>query len=491
VTAIEELAAQADKTRRDRWGRYLVVPPKGGKPVGYTRVSTIAKTLDDGTALGPWKATASVVGAFRRPGLMARWQALIAEHADPWYGSDQSKAECKRLVEECMQAGGSTDRASIGSSLHKLCELHDLGASPMVVDPTTAADLAAYREAVTAAGITFDADGIERTVVLDDHQVAGMVDRHAVKVPGRRLPVIADLKTGSSLDFSGGSIAVQLAAYANASAGYVQGARASGADDARIALPAVDREVALVIHLPAGEARCVLQWIDIAKGWDAFQQAMAVREWRKESRRLFAPFVPTAHNSVGVVTTHSPAPSAPPLPAGTDVLPPSAPALAPSAEQPAGSPYVPPLPTGEAPFVLARREVDEGGKVDEPTVAILKAAYAVLPLAVRTELGELWADATQAGYSFHLRGAPTVRRFEIVRALVAHDWEHDAGRAYLRAACAYVVGQEYPLFPTVPLGAAIGSMDAGEAKRFAVLVTDPVAVRFDGTVMRLDLDAAA
>jgi hypothetical protein len=540
VTAIEELAAQADKTRRDRWGRYLVVPPKGGKPVGYTRVSTIAKTLDDGSALGPWKATACMVGALRRPGNMASWQALVAEHADPWYGSDQSKAECKRLVEVCMEAGGSTDRASIGTALHKLCELHDLGRTPTISDPSLAADLAAYDAAIKAAGLTFDPDGIERTIVLDDHQVAGTVDRHAVKVPGRRLPVIADLKTGASLDFSGGSIAVQLAAYANASAGYVQGARANGADDARIALPAVDLEVALVIHLPAGEARCVLQWIDIAKGWEAFQQAMAVREWRKDSRRLFTPF----------------APSAPPdLPAGEDALPSSAaPALAPSAEPPAGSPITynegdrvsylgveyrvgvdngssvhlpdlpdhlaqrsthskagqrgyPPLyerwvfkskvtlvsrrpePEAPTPSAVLRRPIDEGDKVDEITMGVLRVAYANCDPDHRKWIGALWNDAT-GNADFHLKGHPTVRRFELVRALVAHT-DHD--EEYLRHIIAHVVGQDYALFPTIPLGMAVGSMSVDEAKRFAEMVTGPTIglIATGPGTWRLAIDAAA
>ena len=42
------------ETRRDRWGRYFVVPPEGGKPEGYTRVTTIAKSADDGGAIQAW-----------------------------------------------------------------------------------------------------------------------------------------------------------------------------------------------------------------------------------------------------------------------------------------------------------------------------------------------------------------------------------------------------------------------------------------------------
>jgi hypothetical protein len=51
--------------KRDRWGRPLITPPDGGKPVPYTRVSTLAKALDDKTALMRWKQRQTA----HRPGL--------------------------------------------------------------------------------------------------------------------------------------------------------------------------------------------------------------------------------------------------------------------------------------------------------------------------------------------------------------------------------------------------------------------------------------
>ena len=38
------LEAPGDNARRDRYGRYLVVPPGGGKPTGYTRATTVAES---------------------------------------------------------------------------------------------------------------------------------------------------------------------------------------------------------------------------------------------------------------------------------------------------------------------------------------------------------------------------------------------------------------------------------------------------------------
>src|SRR5690606_4914595 len=50
----------------------------------------------------------------------------------------------------------------------------------------------------------------------------------------------------------------------------------------------VDQDRAIVIHLPAGQGRCELHWVDIAAGWEAVQVAAQVRQWRRR-RDLFTP----------------------------------------------------------------------------------------------------------------------------------------------------------------------------------------------------------
>ena len=50
---------------RDRWGRPLITPVGGGKPEPYTRVSTLAKTLDDKTALSKWMCRQTAIGLAR------------------------------------------------------------------------------------------------------------------------------------------------------------------------------------------------------------------------------------------------------------------------------------------------------------------------------------------------------------------------------------------------------------------------------------------
>lgn len=267
--------------RRDQWGRYLVVPPGKSKPIGYTRVTTVAKTLDDGGGLLPWKATLAMTGLMRRQGLRGKFEALMSQHPDkgPWYGSAESKKQAKKLVEECAEAGGSTDRADLGTALHSIVEQINKGQAPLMVQPETQADTDAYRAATE--DMIIDARFCELVVVLDEWRVAGSPDMLRVAVPGLGEDVVADLKTGDNLDYSWQSIAVQMAAYANASSVYIQGNADDGSEDERSLMPPISRDVGLVIHLPAGQARCDLYTVDLASGWKAFQRSMWTRDWRK------------------------------------------------------------------------------------------------------------------------------------------------------------------------------------------------------------------
>lgn len=275
--------------RRNQWGHLMVVPPSGGKPVGYPRATTVAKALDDGGALGPWKAAMAMRGMLRRDGLRAQVEVLEAQHPakGPWYGGDESKAAIKKLVEQCIEAGGGSDRADVGTALHAIVEQINVGQDPVVSQDSTRADVDAYRKKIAAAGITFDPSTIEVTVVLDAWKVAGTADMGCAHVPGLG-NVIADLKTGTDLTFSWRSIAVQLAIYAHGDAVYRQGDAKDGSQDQRLPMPEVRQDVAVVIHLPAGEARCDLYVVDIAAGWEAFDRSMWARRWRQR-RDLVSP----------------------------------------------------------------------------------------------------------------------------------------------------------------------------------------------------------
>ena len=55
---------------RDRYGRPMIVPPKGGAPIAYTRATTIANSLDDASALTAWKMRMAAIGLTSRPDLL-------------------------------------------------------------------------------------------------------------------------------------------------------------------------------------------------------------------------------------------------------------------------------------------------------------------------------------------------------------------------------------------------------------------------------------
>ena len=282
-----------DNVRRDQWGRYLVVPPGGGRPTGYTRVTTVAKALDGGGGLAAWKASMAAAGIIMRRGLRARWEALLALYAgDPWYASEASKAECKALVEDCAAVGGANDRREVGSALHAITALADSGRALPHLTEETERDLEAYHRGLAAAGITIVGGQIEQIVVLDEYQVAGTFDRLAT-VPGFELPLIADLKTGASLDYSWQPFAVQLAAYAHGDAIYVQGPAADGSKDQRLAMPPVDQDFGLVFWLNAGSGAFEIYLVDLRSGWEGFTHSMWARGWHNaKPASLYVPGVP-------------------------------------------------------------------------------------------------------------------------------------------------------------------------------------------------------
>ncbi|HOW96120.1 MAG TPA: PD-(D/E)XK nuclease family protein, partial [Mycolicibacterium fallax] len=173
--------------------------------------------------------------------------------------------------------------ANIGTALHAFTEAVDAG-RPVTIPAPWDADVAAYTAALQAADVAVDPAYIETVLALHSIEVAGTMDRLVTMPDGRRL--IADLKTGKDLSYGWGEIAIQLALYAHAEQIF------DVATGQYRAMPEVDRSEALVMHLPAGQARCDLYLVDIAAGWEAVEIAMRVRSWRK--RRDLATLLPAA-----------------------------------------------------------------------------------------------------------------------------------------------------------------------------------------------------
>lgn len=515
--------------RRDQWGRYVVVGPGGGKPKGYTRATTVAKTLDDGGGLIPWKATIAMTGMMRRPGLRGRFEALMSEHPGPgpWYGSEDSKAKAKKLVEECAEAGGASDRADVGTALHAMVEQINRGVDPHVSQDSTRADLDAYLATTAAAGITFDRNLIEAVVVDDTNEVAGTADMLHAHVPGLG-DLCADLKTGADLKYSWQSIAVQLAIYAGADAVYHQGFNADGSDDRRQQMPSISQDHALVIHLPAGEARCTLYVVDIATGREAYEHSMWTRRWRKR-RDIATVFTPipvspaesssSAGEPVAAAGSLTAGVRRPPpgtaVPGGTrrdtlvarynelnrgqrieyemamrehradearqgrhvdpqnlDVVemvlawvePFTAPAESPMPEQAAPAPAPAPVVTPP----------DEGAAADPAAIALLRQRFDALTADGKAWVGGLIRQGRDAGVDWRTSITPSIRRFELgraVTALAAATGVDDVADV-IRGLAYAATNRPQIVDDTIPLGAALGTLNADEATTFAQSVDD-------------------
>jgi len=244
---------------RDRWGRPLIVPPTGGKPIAYTRVSTLAKTLDDTEGLTRWKLRQALTGVAKRNDLLA----LARSNSD--------KQTLDRVAKDALEAAASGAAANMGTALHTWCEMVD---NELITVEDVAADqrddVKAYRAAITAAGLT--PVMAEKFVVCDTLQAAGTLDR-VYTIDGMGL-VVGDLKTGATAADYPQNVAMQVATYAHSTTYHPTTGRGPAP------LP-VDLAIGVLIHLPAGQATCTIYALDITAGWDAAITAAWVRRWRR------------------------------------------------------------------------------------------------------------------------------------------------------------------------------------------------------------------
>jgi hypothetical protein len=244
---------------RDRYGRPLVVPPDGGRRVPYRRTTTFSSVLEDTFGLQLWKLRQAVIGMGQRPDLV-----LAASATDP-----ADKNRLNEIVEKATEH--ATASATTGTSLHALTERLDRGQKLGAIPEPYGADLKAYEKAT--AGIEWT--DIECFRVLDGWQVAGTADRIG-RIGG--VLAVADIKTGS-IDYPQ-KFAMQLALYAH-SLPYDIATDTRGTAQLDLSL-----NYGVIIHLPAGEGRCQLYRVDIAKGWEACLLARKVWDWRATSGLL-------------------------------------------------------------------------------------------------------------------------------------------------------------------------------------------------------------
>lgn len=266
------------KPERDDKGRYLIIPKGGKKPVAHTRVTTIAGKLDDRYHLERWGYRSVARGLVVRPDLYARVAATRPDDKDT----------LNRLCEQAIEASKASAGANYGTAMHEALAQVEAG-EDLEMPERWQPDIVACQKALAEAGATLVPGMIERVVVLPDIKVAGTFDRlyHLPQVSD--LPIVADLKTGATLDLSQPSMSSQLAMYSRADSIY------DPATKTHEPMPAVDQKYGLIIHLPVGQARCELRVIALEPGWEAVQHALWARKWcyRKDLLRPLSYFETT------------------------------------------------------------------------------------------------------------------------------------------------------------------------------------------------------
>ena len=256
-TADDFTTAEAPK---DRWGRYLITTTSG-KQTSFTRVTTIAKCLDDEGALTAWKGRMTATGLVQRNDLLVAASTALDD-----------KQSLDRIVQQAIEAAGASSKANIGTALHQLTQQIDLGRKPAIL-PGLQGDVDAYVKGITQHGVIIDPRLVEVLLVNEKFEYAGTADRIA-RFSTRKKKQVFDLKTGN-IDYAINAIAVQMAMYANAEYIY------NWQTQERLPMPDIDKTRGVIIHLPAGQSKCELYEIDLVAGWEAAQMAMEVRAWRK------------------------------------------------------------------------------------------------------------------------------------------------------------------------------------------------------------------
>jgi hypothetical protein len=276
--------------KRDYRGRYLFTG-KDGQEKAYTRVTTLAKVLDDTYFLDQWKLRTTIKGLAERQDLYALACATPIE----------DKKTLNNLAKDALAAIPS--RANIGTAIHSATEAADNG-RPYNLPEIYRADVRAYQKACREWGLIVRPEYIETVLACHALEVAGTTDRFVevtaqtielmdrgaqkmiekgalIDLPSASLEpgdlVVLDVKTGSSVDFGASAMPVQLAVYARAEQ------MLDPQTQSLVEAPDVNLEFGLVMHIDAGTGESVVHVLDLIDGWRGAHLAKSLMEWQEGS----------------------------------------------------------------------------------------------------------------------------------------------------------------------------------------------------------------
>ena len=247
------------------------VPDGSGKWVRYSRPSSWGSDLDDESALTLWRIDRAMDGVAASPALAAKVAVKRG-----------IKDGRKELRDEAIHLGRGEEASDLGTALHAMtCRVESMDG--WVAPEPFAGDLAAYLNMIDSAG--FESIAVEVQLVNDTFRAAGTADRiyratRELVLPdgykaARGTCFIGDIKTGKKLDYSLPGYSIQLALYADSMLYDV-------VTNERTPLPNnLHMRWGVLIHLPAGQAKCQLSWVDLDVGRRGAEIVRDVREWRK------------------------------------------------------------------------------------------------------------------------------------------------------------------------------------------------------------------
>lgn len=255
---------------------------KNGSVQGITRVTTFVKAASDSNALTDWAKRNVLIGASKRPDLVAKAHGMTHE---------DNRGDLMSIVGELETVAGAKVSADIGTQIHEYTERIDgdpnftFGDIPPGYRPA----VALYVKTIRAAGLRPVPGLIERTTYVPHFGgVTGTWDRVYLHEPSGQY-VIGDVKTGKTLKYGMDEIEAQEAIYA-------RGANASGAYDWNTdtwrtlkhatSVPGhpekltVSEDFGVIIHMPVqgdDAGQCILVKADLQRGWRHAELCAQVR----------------------------------------------------------------------------------------------------------------------------------------------------------------------------------------------------------------------
>lgn len=296
------------KVSYDGYGRYKLPSPSTGRPTGFSRATTIAKTLEETYNLSRWS---------RRQAVKAIIAAVGAADADEdgtdvfdTAGSDRTPvgvlgdvmaaivAEDDRALDAAVDLldnlTGGADARELGEAVHAWLEAVDIGTVlPWQVPTMFQPYVAAARDALRRAGLVAVAEYVERIVLNDrgDETVVGTIDRIYRVVTTGEL-IMGDVKTSKTLDYSWLPYSVQVGGvYGYATKMFRADADVSQGQHGWEPMPEIGQKFAVILHVPSDQPeRSAVVTIDMYFGGESMVASLDARKRRKESTKK-VPFV--------------------------------------------------------------------------------------------------------------------------------------------------------------------------------------------------------